>query len=53
MGTSMYSSNAFAGSGDAHRLGILRQVGAVYQFRHAQLQDRLAAIYEQCNGRRS
>ena len=29
---------------DARRLGILRQVGAVYQFRHARLQDRLAAV---------
>jgi len=28
--------------GDMHRVGILRQVGAVYQFRHARLQDRLA-----------
>lgn len=28
---------------DAHRLGILRQVGPVYQFRHARLQQRLAA----------
>ncbi|MFM9700255.1 NACHT domain-containing protein [Streptomyces europaeiscabiei] len=28
---------------DAHRLGILRQVGPVYQFRHAHLQQRLAA----------
>jgi hypothetical protein len=27
---------------DAHHLGILRQVGPVYQFRHARLQDRLA-----------
>lgn len=27
---------------DAHRLGVLRQVGAYYQFRHALLQDRLA-----------
>jgi hypothetical protein len=27
---------------DAHRRGILRQVGAVYQFRHARLQERLA-----------
>ncbi|WP_229844721.1 NACHT domain-containing protein [Streptomyces cinnamoneus] len=27
---------------DAHRLGILRQVGPVYQFRHASLQQRLA-----------
>ncbi|MCC2277741.1 NACHT domain-containing protein [Streptomyces sp. ET3-23] len=28
---------------DAHRLGILRQVGPVYQFRHAHLQHHLAA----------
>lgn len=28
---------------DAHRRGILRQVGAVYQFRHATIQDRLVA----------
>lgn len=28
---------------EAHRLGILRQVGSVYQFRHASLQHRLAA----------
>ncbi|MEV4096124.1 BTAD domain-containing putative transcriptional regulator [Streptosporangium saharense] len=28
---------------DAHRRGVLRQVGAVYQFRHARLEDRLAA----------
>lgn len=27
---------------DAHRRGVLRQAGAVYQFRHAQLQRRLA-----------
>ncbi|GAA3798153.1 NACHT domain-containing protein [Streptomyces phyllanthi] len=27
---------------DAHRLGILRQVGPVYQFRHARLQERMA-----------
>ncbi len=27
---------------DAYRLGILRQVGAVYQFRHARLQEHLA-----------
>lgn len=27
---------------DAHRLGLLRQIGAVYQFRHAILQDHLA-----------
>ena len=28
---------------DAHRRGILRQVGGLYQFRHAELQCRLAA----------
>jgi NACHT domain len=28
---------------DAHRLGVLRQIGAYYQFRHASLQDWLAA----------
>ncbi|GAA4205591.1 NACHT domain-containing protein [Microbispora amethystogenes] len=28
---------------DAHRLGLLRVVGPVYQFRHADLQDHLAA----------
>jgi hypothetical protein len=27
---------------DAHRRGVLRQVGAVYQFRHAKLQQYLA-----------
>ncbi|MEV1244458.1 hypothetical protein [Nonomuraea sp. NPDC049750] len=27
---------------DAHRLGVLRQAGAMYQFRHATLQQRLA-----------
>jgi hypothetical protein len=27
---------------DAHRLGVLRQAGTVYQFRHARLRDRLA-----------
>ncbi|MFF4407798.1 NACHT domain-containing protein [Streptomyces sp. NPDC001404] len=31
---------------DAHRLGILRQVGPVYQFRHAHLQHHLAARCE-------
>jgi len=29
-------------SADAHRRGVLRQVGAVYQFRHIELQRRLA-----------
>ncbi|MEU6325217.1 NACHT domain-containing protein [Streptomyces sp. NPDC047009] len=28
---------------DAHRRGVLRQAGAVYQFRHARLQEQLAA----------
>jgi hypothetical protein len=27
---------------DAHRRGVLRQAGAVYQFRHIELQHRLA-----------
>ncbi|MFI7351850.1 NACHT domain-containing protein [Streptomyces sp. NPDC049936] len=27
---------------EAHRLGLLRQVGSVYQFRHARLRERLA-----------
>ncbi|MFJ8965975.1 hypothetical protein ACIRG5_41955 [Lentzea sp. NPDC102401] len=27
---------------DAHRRGVLRQVGAVYQFRHVRLQERLS-----------
>lgn len=31
---------------DAHQLGLLRQVGNVYQFRHAELQDRLAQTYQ-------
>jgi hypothetical protein len=30
---------------DALRRQVLRQAGAVYQFRHAELQDRLAAGY--------
>jgi NACHT domain len=32
---------------DAHRLGLLRQVGPAYQFRHARLQDHLAEVYRQ------
>lgn len=28
---------------DAHRRGVLRQAGAVYQFRHIEMQDRLAS----------
>ncbi|MEO3863801.1 hypothetical protein [Acrocarpospora sp. B8E8] len=27
---------------DAHRLGMLRAVGPIYQFRHAELHDHLA-----------
>lgn len=30
---------------DAHRLGILRQTGPTYQFRHAKLQDHLAQTH--------
>ncbi|MCC3774883.1 NACHT domain-containing protein [Streptomyces sp. UNOB3_S3] len=30
---------------DAYRRGVLRQAGAVYQFRHARLQDHLARTY--------
>jgi hypothetical protein len=30
---------------DAHRLGLLRAVGPIYQFRHAELHDHLAATY--------
>jgi hypothetical protein len=33
---------------DAHRLGVLRQAGAVYQFRHATLQQRLARTPSRC-----
>ncbi|WP_186404468.1 NACHT domain-containing protein [[Actinomadura] parvosata] len=29
---------------DAHRLGLLRAVGPIYQFRHADLHDHLAAV---------
>ncbi|MFE9637343.1 NACHT domain-containing protein [Streptomyces sp. NPDC006463] len=32
---------------DSHRRGVLRQEGAVYQFRHARVQTQLAAAYEQ------
>jgi hypothetical protein len=31
--------------GDAHQRQVLRQAGAVYQFRHAELQDHLAGIH--------
>jgi hypothetical protein len=30
---------------DAHRRGVLRQTGAVYQFRHVRLQEHLAATH--------
>jgi len=30
---------------DAHRRGVLRQVGAVYEFRHIRLQERLADMH--------
>jgi hypothetical protein len=30
---------------DAHRRGVFRQSGAVYQFRHRDLQRRLAATH--------
>jgi ketosteroid isomerase-like protein len=30
---------------DAHRLGLLRTVGPIYQFRHAELQDHFAEAY--------
>ncbi|WP_422770244.1 hypothetical protein ACN28C_26515 [Plantactinospora sp. WMMC1484] len=38
---------------DAHRRGVLRQVGAVYQFRHSRLQEHLALMgHEQRHHRR-
>ncbi|MFH9969611.1 NACHT domain-containing protein [Streptomyces mirabilis] len=40
-----WAVNAFLD--DAYQRGVLRQVGAVYQFRHARLRDRLAEVYEQ------
>jgi hypothetical protein len=30
---------------DAHRLGLLRAVGPIYQFRHTDLHDHLATTY--------
>ncbi|MEV8607586.1 BTAD domain-containing putative transcriptional regulator [Amycolatopsis sp. NPDC051373] len=36
---------------DAHRRGVLRQVGEVYQFRHARLQERLADAGSAAGGR--
>jgi hypothetical protein len=32
---------------DCHRLGLLREVGATYQFRHAALQDHLAPLVDE------
>jgi len=32
---------------DAHERGVLRQAGAIYQFRHIELQRRLAARYQE------
>ncbi|MCT9093579.1 helix-turn-helix domain-containing protein [Streptomyces sp. ASQP_92] len=34
---------------DAHRRGVLRQAGAVYQFRHARLQHHLARAYKKAD----
>lgn len=36
---------------DAHRRGVLRQAGGVYQFRHAFLQERLAIQFQKSGGR--
>ncbi|MEV4146177.1 BTAD domain-containing putative transcriptional regulator [Amycolatopsis sp. NPDC049691] len=32
---------------DAHRRGVLRQAGGVYQFRHARVQERLAEVHQE------
>jgi hypothetical protein len=40
-----WAVNAFLD--DAYERGVLRQAGAVYQFRHARFRDRLAKVYEQ------
>lgn len=40
-----WAVNAFLD--DAYRRGVLRQPGAVYQFRHARLRDRLGEVYEE------
>jgi hypothetical protein len=37
---------------DALRRQVLRQAGAVYQFRHAELQDRLAELYHRAPAKR-
>ncbi|MFD4763892.1 helix-turn-helix domain-containing protein [Streptomyces sp. NPDC058439] len=36
---------------DAHQRGVLRQVGAVYQFRHAWIQNHLSRSHQQRHGR--
>jgi hypothetical protein len=36
---------------DAHRVGLLREAGPAYQFRHAKLQDRLTQTYRDSNDR--
>lgn len=35
---------------DMHRLGLLRAVGAIYQFRHADLHDHFAAAHDRPSG---
>ena len=35
---------------DCHRLGLLRAVGPIYQFRHAELQDHLASTCSEASG---
>jgi hypothetical protein len=35
---------------DAHRLGVLRRVGPVYQFRHARMQDHFARRHRRERG---
>ena len=37
---------------DAHQRGVLRQAGAVYQFRHIELQRRLAGRWKESPPRR-
>jgi hypothetical protein len=34
---------------DAHRVGLLREAGPAYQFRHAKLQDHLTQTYRDSN----
>jgi transcriptional regulator with XRE-family HTH domain len=37
---------------DAHRRGVLRQVGAVYQFRHSRIQSQLGRAFREHHGKR-